>query len=413
MHGQVVIVGAGHAGVQVADSLRGRGYIGSIHVISEEREVPYQRPPLSKDFVLTDDASALPLRAESFYSEQKVELMRGVRAVAIHRGEQVLELSDGVRLPYSHLVLATGAMSRDLPAIDPELLGVRTLRVLDDACRLRDDLANVRRAVVVGAGFIGLEFAAAARKRGIDVTVIEAAGRALSRSVSLEMADHLVEAHRAMGTEVLLGHGITGVESSGNWFRAALTERGDSHRADLLVLGVGVHARDELARACGLAVNDGVVVDAQLRTTDESIFAVGDCASFPFGAGPQRMLRLESVQNAADQGRHVAGSILGDTGGFEALPLFWSNQGSLRLQIAGLASAADESIILGDVESSRFSVLRFHAGRLTAVESLNKPADHMAARRVLASDVSLTTDEVLVPDFDLKKYAQRLAVPAT
>jgi 3-phenylpropionate/trans-cinnamate dioxygenase ferredoxin reductase subunit len=406
----VVIVGAGQAGVQVADSLRGRGFGGAISLLGDEPVLPYQRPPLSKDYLAADGApGALPLRAERFFAEQRVDLRTGVRVTAIDRDSRTVVLEQGERLSYSALVLATGAANRGLPVPGADLAGVHALRTLADAEHLRAALAGARSAVVVGAGFIGLEFAAAARKRGVEVTVLEAAERPMSRALSPGMSRHLAGAHREMGTDLRLGEGLAAVEGRGGRVVAAVGASGRERPADLVVVGVGVRARDELARAAGLAVDDGIVVDEQLRTSDACVHAVGDCASAP-GDVPGARLRLESVQNAVDQGRRAAAAIVDGTAGAAEVPWFWSNQGPLRLQIAGLGRPGDHAVVCGDVAGGRFSVLCFREERLVAVESLNRPADHLAARRLLGTGASPAPEQVTDPAFSLKDHAKQLAV---
>jgi 3-phenylpropionate/trans-cinnamate dioxygenase ferredoxin reductase subunit len=406
----VVVVGAGQAGVQVADSLRSRGFLGAISLLGEEPVLPYQRPPLSKDYMAVDgDPDALPLRAERFFAEQRIDLRTGVRVTAIDRAGRAVDLDRGEQLSYSALVLATGAANRTLAVPGADLAGVHVLRTLADAEELRAALATARSAVVVGAGFIGLEFAAAARKRGVEVAVLEAAERPMGRALSPVMSDHIAGAHRGMGTDLRLGEGLAAFEGRAGTVVAAVGTSGRQYPADLVVLGVGVRPRDELARASGLAVDDGIVVDEHLRTTDPHVYAVGDCASAP-GDVPGTRLRLESVQNATDQGRRVADAILSGAAGAAELPWFWSNQGPLRLQIAGLGRPGDDTIVSGDVAGGRFSVFCFRDERLVAVESLNRPADHMAARRVLATAARPTPEQVADPGFSLKAHAQQLAV---
>src|SRR4051794_38375674 len=313
-----------------------------------------------------------------------------------------------VRSRYTALVLATGAVNRGLPVPGADLPGVHELRTLADAEALRTAMTAARSAVVVGAGFIGLEFAAAARKRGVEVTVLEAAPCPLGRAVSPEMSGYVTGAHRDMGTDLHVGEGLVGLTGRAGSVVAAVGTSGREHRADLVLVAVGVRPRDELAWAAGLAVDDGIVVDEQLRTSDPVVYAVGDCANVP-GSDPGTRLRLESVQNATDHGRRVAAAIFDGTAGPREVPWFWSNQGPLRLQIAGLGGPGDDAVVSGDVPGGRFSVFRFRRGRLVAVESMNRPADHMAARRVLAGGALPTPEQVADPGYSLKDHAKQLA----
>jgi 3-phenylpropionate/trans-cinnamate dioxygenase ferredoxin reductase component len=395
----VVVVGAGHAGIQVADSLRAHGFGGAVTVIGEETAFPYQRPPLSKEHLADGAAPApLPLRGERFFADNRVDLRSGARVTAIDRASRAVALDDGSVLTYTALVLATGARTRTLPVPGTDRAGVHELRTLADAERLRLALAAARTAVVIGAGFIGLEFAAAARKRGLDVTVLEAGARPMARAVSPEMSDHLAGAHRRMGTDLHVGESLAAITGSSG--SVAVTASGAEYPADLLVMAVGVVPRDELARGAGLAVDDGIVVDEHLRTADPAVYAVGDCVREG----------LESVQNATDQARHVAATILGVATAYNAVPWFWSNQGPLRLQIAGRARPGDSRVVCGDVPNGRFSVLCFRDHRLVAVESLNRPADHIAARRLLAAGETPTPQQAAEPAFSLKSHAEQLVL---
>ena len=403
---RVVIIGAGHAGVQCAASLREGGFSGAITMVAEEDHLPYQRPPLSKDH-LGEAPTPLPLRGETFYGDNAVELLSGLTATRIDRDRHEVLLSDGRALPYSALVLATGARARWLPGVDEEHPGIHQIRTLGDAEKLRAALATAGRAVVVGAGFLGLEFAAVARKLGVDVTVLEGGPRVLGRSVSPEMSAHLATAHEATGIRLRLGEGLACIESRDHEVEAVVGASGAVYPADLVLLAVGANPRDDLAREAGLEVADGILVDAHLRTSDPAILAIGDCArlSSPAAGSPGR---LESVQNATDQARHAAEVIMGATAPFGAVPWFWSHQGALRLQIAGVRGPEDATVTIGDVEAGKFSVLSFRGGRLTCVESLNRPADHLAARRLLAGDRLPTPGDVAAPDFQLKKFAAGL-----
>jgi 3-phenylpropionate/trans-cinnamate dioxygenase ferredoxin reductase subunit len=407
---RTVIVGAGQAGIQVADSLRMGGYCGPVVVIGDETHLPYQRPPLSKDFI-TEDAEphVLPLRAKKFFADNGIDLRLGQAVTAIDRRRRLVRLNNNEHLGFSTLVLATGSAPRSLAAAETGTVGVRTLRTLADACVLREALASTRSAVVIGGGFIGLEFAAAARKRGVEVTVLEGAQLPLRRAMSSQTSAFITEAHRQMGTIMHLGESLAAIATCEGAVREVVGTSGRRYPADLVLLGVGVRPRDDLARDAGLMVDDGIVVDEHLRTSDPAIFAVGDCARFPIDLGGP-LHRLESVQNATGQGRHVAALILGEPPQpYIELPWFWSNQGPIRLQIAGLALPEDDTVVVGDPADGRFSAFRFRARRLVAVESINRPAEHMASRRVLRSTRLPTPEQVAEPGFDLRQHATHLA----
>ncbi|MFF8293434.1 NAD(P)/FAD-dependent oxidoreductase [Streptomyces sp. NPDC016309] len=408
----VVVIGAGQGGLDTAAALRGRGYRGRITLVGEEPTLPYQRPPLSKGFLTGDTAAAdLELRPRAYFAAQDVELVSGTRATKIDRERRTVSLETGATLPYDSLVLATGARPRTLPVPGAaSLAGVLTLRGLADAEGLRARLTGPpRRLVVIGAGFIGLELAATARKLGHGVTVVEAQSRALARALTPVMSARLVAEHTGAGVRVLLDREVTALwgDSAG---RVEVVELDGAERipADLVVVGIGVLPNTELAAVAQLQVGDGVIVDAYLRTDDPDVYALGDCARFP-SPHAGRHVRLESVQNAADQAKCVAAGICGDRVPYTAVPWFWSEQYALRLQIAGLTAGHDETVVVGDPEGGRFSVFCFRDGRLTGVESVNRPADHGIARRLLASGTDLTADDVRRPGFDLKTVARTAA----
>ena len=392
----IVIVGAGHAGVQAAASLREEGYEGSLTLLSHEPDWPYQRPPLSKAFLKGQmDLAGLPLRGENFFADNRIDLRLGVTAQRIDRAARKLDGS-----PYDHLILALGARARALRAPGLELAGVFALRNLADAAAIKAALGQARDVVVIGAGFIGLEIAATARALGAAVTVVEIADRPLGRAVSPQTSQFFLAAHRSFGANFALGVGVTALHGTG---RVREVELSDGRRlpADLVIVGVGVTAEDALAREAGLDCADGVIVDAQMRSSDPAISAIGDCARFP-RAGLS--LRLESIQNATDQAKLVARRLTGKAGDYDALPWFWSDQGDLKLQIAGLSHGVD-LWVTREGEPRTLAVFGFKAGKLTVVETVNRPADHMAARRLLAVETSVTPERAADPTVDLRKLA--------
>ncbi|WP_433279471.1 NAD(P)/FAD-dependent oxidoreductase [Pseudonocardia xinjiangensis] len=400
----VVLVGAGHAGVEAAAALRAGGYPGPVTVVGAEGRTPYERPPLSKE-MLDDgaDPAAFSLRPEAFFDDRRISLIAGP-AVAVDRARRVVELAGGRCVGYDHLVLATGATPRrlDLPGV--ALHGVAELRTLDDALALRSSLAGAKRLVVLGGGFIGMEIASAARKRGVDVSVLEVNDRVLSRVVTPPVSDAVAAHHRAEGVRLCLGERAARVVGRDGRATGVMTDRGTLLPADLVVLGVGATAEDGLAAAAGLATDNGVLVDPWLTTSDPRISAIGDCAVVRDPAtGTAR--RLESIQNATDQGRYVASRILGETRRYHAVPWFWSNQGSLKLQLVDVAGEHDRRVVSGG--AARFSVLCFRNGLLTAVESVNDPGTHLAARRLL-DRMTPTESELLDVDYNLRALARRV-----
>lgn len=401
----VVIVGTGQAGFQTAASLRKEGYDGRVTLLGDEPGLPYQRPPLSKEY-MTGDASAekVRIRPEAFYEKQRIELRPGERLERIDRAGRRLELASGTRLEYEHLVLALGARPRPLPVPGGDLDGVQFLRTLTDAEALRAALDDAEHVVVIGGGFIGLEFAAAARKRGAGVTVVELLDRPMARVVSPEISRYFTRRHEAAGAEVLLDTGVEALEGEGGKVASVRTADGRRLPADLVVVGVGIVPNTELAEAAGLDVEGGIVVDEYLTTSDPAISAIGDCAAYPSSHAGHRV-RLESVQNAVDHGRCVAARIAGKRSPYTSVPWFWSDQHDCKLQIAGLTAGREHAVLRGDVEAGAFSVLCFEGDRLVGVESVNRPADHMAARKLLAGEPAVTPEQAADPSFDLKAHA--------
>ena len=405
----IVIVGAGQAGFQLAASLlREGGFADPITLVGDEAALPYQRPPLSKAYLAgKTEAEGLFLRQPGFFSDHAIAHRPGARAAAIDRAGRHLHLADGAALPYDHRVLATGARNRPLPVAGADLGGVHQLRDLADADALKGVIATAKTAVVVGAGFIGLEFAAVAAARGLSVTVVEAADRPMARAVSAPMGGFFRDAHEAMGVRFAFGAAVTAIVGRGSRAVGVALADGRELPADLVVVGIGVLPNGELAEAAGLPARDGVHVDVVLATGDPAVSAIGDCARFPspFARGLARdgTVRIESVQNAIDQGRCLAARLNGRPAPYAALPWFWSDQGPHKLQIAGLGGPSDASVTRG--AGPAFSVFRFRAGALSAVESVDRAGDHMIARRLLAAGTALTPEQAADPAFDLKALA--------
>jgi 3-phenylpropionate/trans-cinnamate dioxygenase ferredoxin reductase subunit len=401
----VVVIGAGQAGLQVAASLRELGYKGSIDLIGDEPELPYQRPPLSKAF-LKGKASEdlLLLKPAQFFDKQQISLKTGTRVTRLDLAARRVELEGGASIGYAHLVLATGARNRKLRIEGAELPGVHYLRDRAEALSVKAALVPVRDVVVIGAGFIGLEFAAVAREFGKAVTVFDVADRVMARAVSPAISAHFEALHRAAGIELALGATVRRIVGDAGRVAAVETSAGVRLPADLVLIGIGVEPNVELAAAAGLATANGIVVDRMLSTSDPAVSAIGDCAAFP-DVVDGVPVRLESVQNAIDQGKCVAAKIVQSPRPYTASPWFWSDQGSARLQIAGCTPASDIDVVRGDPASPSFSVFRFWGGRLRVVESVNAPQDHMAARRLITLPVSLTPADAADPALDLKARA--------
>ncbi|MGJ4895061.1 MULTISPECIES: NAD(P)/FAD-dependent oxidoreductase [unclassified Bradyrhizobium] len=399
--GPVVIVGAGHAGFQLATSLRQAGFADPIHLINDESHLPYQRPPLSKAYLKgTGGPETLMFRPQKFYADQTIDLVYD-RAVAVQRDQRRVLLASGRTLDYGHLVFATGARNRLLDIPNANLPAVRYLRILDDSEALRGLLADAKRAVVIGAGFIGLEFAATARIKGLEVDVLELGARVMARAVTAEISDYFQKQHAEAGVRIHLGVQATSIEADGNKVTGVSLSDGRHIPADLVVVGVGVLPNVELAAEAGLQVASGIVVDEYLLTSDPHISAIGDCALFVsqrFGG----TLRLESVQNATDHARCVAARLTGDVKPYDGQPWFWSDQGNDKLQIAGLTTGYDQVVLRGDPAQKAFSAFCYKEGRLVGIESVNRAGDHMFGRKLLAAGGTLDAAKAADPSFDLK-----------
>ncbi len=331
----IIVVGAGQAGFQAAASLREAGFDGSLTIVGDETIAPYQRPPLSKAYLAGKaTAETLALRPASFYADHCITLRLGERASTIDRPANQLELTSGERLAYRHLILATGARNRSLPVPGGDLAGVLQLRTLADADDVQRHLIGVERVVVVGAGFIGLEFAAVAVARGIAVTVIEFSDRVMSRAVSQPTSDFFRAAHEAAGIKFAFGAGVERIAGADGRVTVVETTDGRAFAADIVLVGIGVVPNVDLAVGAGLPVADGILVDHALLTSDPAISAIGDCATFPNPFAGSAPTRIESVQNAVDQARCVAARLTGRPASYAALPWFWSDQGGWKLQIA-------------------------------------------------------------------------------
>ncbi|MGI5460995.1 NAD(P)/FAD-dependent oxidoreductase [Streptomyces sp. CA-249302] len=382
----VVVVGGGQSGFSVVQALRGAGYDGPVTVFADEARLPYQRPPLSKKAHTGPESLGVDLVPESFYRERDIGLRLGEYVAAVDTAASTVTTGSGERVPYEHLVLATGARNRPLPVPGAELAGVHALRSADDALAIGRALTTARDVVVVGGGFIGLELAQVARARGANVTVVEMADRLLSRAVSPQLQRHLRERHEHDGIRIHTGTAVERIEGTDGKAHRVLTSRGPLP-ADLVVYGIGAAPRDELAREAGLTVDDGVIVDEQLRSvSDPRVSAVGDCARYPHPHA-DGLVRLESVQNAIDQGTLVGRRIAGGAPEpYGSLPWFWSDQGPVKLQIAGLRASTDEVRVVPGDTPDRLAAYAFRDERLVAVETLNWPAEHVAARRLLQQD---------------------------
>lgn len=399
----LVVIGASYAGVGVVAAAREAGFAGSIALIGDEADLPYQRPPLSKGFLLGKAGLAsLPLKAESFYAEAQVAFVAGRRAVALDRQARRVLLDDGTAIGFRTLALATGARAAALRCAGAELDGVLSLRSLDEARTLSERLAAAQAIVIIGGGFIGLEVASAAVTLGKRVSVVEAGLRLIGHAVAPEISAFMQRVHEERGVTVKLATKVERIEGQAGRVVAVVCADGSRLPCDLVLAAVGAVPNTELATEAGLTVEDGIVVDEFCRSSDPEIFAAGDCTNHP-NAFARRRLRLSSVQNAHDQGRVAGHAIAGKLEPYKAVPWFWSDQYDVKLQMVGIGVPGGPAVLRGAMEEGRFSLFRYDGDRLVAIESINRPADHMMGRRLIAAGVSPTPEQAGDAGFDLRK----------
>lgn len=416
MKNGVVIVGAGHAGVQAAASLREEGFDGPVVLIGDEAELPYHKPPLSKTFIKDSEAKPQPLRGEAFYSGNAIDYRPGLWVNRIDLAGQRLELAEKAPLAFDRLILATGSRPRKLPIAGIELEGVVSLRSIADARLIRELSSTCTDVVILGGGFIGLEVAATLRAGGRHVTVVEAADRLLGRVVAPAIGSHVRQRLEATGVRILTDTTVSRLEGNDSRVSAAVTSGGERLPAQLVIVGIGVMPNVELAEAAGIATGNGIRIDPQMRTSQPEILAIGDVASYRHWFTGNDV-RLESVQNATDQARLAARTIAGHADTYSAVPWFWSDIGDMKLQMVGLTTGADNHVAVGETSENKFSIYHFAGERLMAIESVNRPADHMLGRKMLGAGFSPTKAAVTAGadalKADLAAFQAVAALPAT
>jgi 3-phenylpropionate/trans-cinnamate dioxygenase ferredoxin reductase component len=407
--GGALVVGASQAGVQLAVSLRDNGYDAPITLIGAESQLPYQRPPLSKAFLSgSADITTLQLRTEAFYAAQRIDVVPAERVTQLRlsasgsRGSGTALTDQGRTLVFDRLALTVGARPRRLDVPGSDLEGVCYLRAVDDAVRLRSHLTNARDVVVIGGGFIGLEAAAVARSEDKNVIVVEAADRLISRSVAPVVSEFYRQAHIRRGTEVRLGAEVAGIRGARGQVTGVRLKDGTVLPADVVVVGVGITPRTELAEQLGLHCDGGIVVDEFARTSEPSVVAAGDCTVLPNPQTGEGMVRLESVPNAVSQAKVAAATLAGSPRPYTDIPWNWSDQYDLKLQMAGATNEFDEHLVRGDPDSERFSVLYYRQGSLRAINAVNEARDYLAVRKALASGTPLPPERAAVTDVPLK-----------
>ena len=387
MYEQIVIVGAGQAAVQTVDTLRRKGFAGHLAVVGDEPHLPYQRPPLSKKYLAgTLERERLLIRPAPFFADHKVSTHLGRRVAEIAPVQGHLRLDDATVLPFDALVLATGSRPRKLLAPGAELAGVHYLRGIADADSIRAACTAGGRAVIIGGGYIGLEVAATLRELRMAVTVLEMADRVMNRVTCPEVSAFYSAEHARAGVQIHCNAQVRALHGDARTgrVRAVVTEDAREFPADLVIVGVGVAPADELAKAAGLDCENGVRTDAHCRTSAAHIYAAGDCASH-LNRQYGRHLRLESVDNAFEQGTTVALNLLGVPTPHDKVPWFWSDQFDLKLIIVGVGHGYDTVVMRGDPASRSFSACYLRAGELVAIDSINAPKDQMAARKLIAA----------------------------
>jgi 3-phenylpropionate/trans-cinnamate dioxygenase ferredoxin reductase subunit len=402
MSRKLIIVGAGQAAAQAVQSLRAEGFDGPITLIGEEAYGPYQRPPLSKAYLLGSfERERLFLKSDAFYREAECELLLNTRVTALHRAEKTVELEDGRRLAYDVLLLTTGTRVRRLKCPGAALPGVHYLRDIADVDGLQKVFAPGKRIAIVGGGYIGLEVAAVAARRGLEVTVFEAMDRLMARSVSSLVSDFFAAEHARAGVKLVLRTGVETIEGEGRVER--VRAGGQAHDSDIVLVGIGVLPNDELAARAGLAAEDGIVVDRNGMTGDPAIFAAGDCTRHIGREGSA--IRLECVQNAIDQARHCALAIAGKPKAYSEVPWFWSDQYDLKLQIAGIARPSDRMVPRGDPASRKFSVFHLRDGLVAAVEAVNAAPDYMLGKKWIAEGARIDPARLADSAIPIKQVA--------
>lgn len=402
----VAIVGSGHAGARAAAALREYGFKGSIALIGAEEGLPYERPPLSKDYLAGEKPlDRILLRPEPFWDAQRIDRVTGCRIVAVDAAARRLSAADGRTIGYGKLVWAAGGDARRLGCTGGDLAGVHTVRSLADVEAMKSELAGTRRAIVVGGGYIGLEAAAVLRKLGKEVVLLEALDRVLAR-VAGEAISRFYEAeHRRQGVEMRLGVTVDHIEGSGGRACAVRLADGERIAGEMVVVGIGITPSVEPLLAAGAEGGDGVHVDALCRTSLPDVFAIGDCAAHENGFAGGARIRIESVQNANDQANTAARAIVGDPQPYEAVPWFWSNQYDLKLQTVGLNRAHDATVLRGDPADRSFSLVYLRRGRVVALDCVNAVRDYVQGRKLIEAAAAPDPAALADPSVPLKALA--------
>lgn len=387
MKNGVVIIGAGHGGVQAAVSLREEGFDGKITLVGDEPDLPYHKPPLSKTFIKDVEAKPQILRADAFYSNSAIDLALGESVEKLDPAAGTLTLASGNTLAFDKAILATGSRPRNLPIEGGPLTGVLALRSIADARAIRELAGTVEDVIILGGGFIGLEIAATLAAGGRRVTVVEAQERLLARGLAPAISAHVAERLASSGVRLLLKTVVSRIEGEDGHVSAVITSTGERIAAKMLIVGIGVVPNVELAAEAGITTANGIRVDTRMRSSAPNVLAIGDAASYRHWFTGEDV-RLESVQNATDQARLAAKTITGHDEAYSAVPWFWSDIGDMKLQMVGLTASSDRQILSGEPADNKFSIFHYKGDRLIGIESVNRPADHMLGRKIMGAGFS-------------------------
>lgn len=401
----IVIIGASHASVDAIAALRKGGWEGNITLIGDEAELPYQRPPLSKAYFNGAlESIKLPIRPDTFYDNNKVDVRLGVRAEAIDRNSKRISLGDGSEVPYTFLIFATGTRARYLNVEGADRPEINYLRTKADVDRIKSLAVEGSKLLIVGAGYIGLELASSAVKQGVDVTVLEAMDRVLARVTSPQVSEFYQHVHAQEGVKVRLNTQLEKFTDVDGQFSAIVND-GEQLLFDSAVIGIGVIPNSELAEQAGLSCDNGIVVNEFTQTDDPSIFAIGDCSNHPNQFYNKRV-RLESVPNAVEQAKTAASVICGSPKAHDALPWFWSDQYDIKLQTAGLFNDYDQVVVRGESAARKFAVFYLKDAYLIAVDAINSPVEFMISKKLILNRVQPNLEQLADPDVAIKSLLE-------
>jgi len=391
----MVIIGAGHAAGQAAASLRQEKYAGPITIVGDEPHVPYQRPPLSKQYLSGEQSiERVYLRPAKFYEDKDITLKLGVTVTSIDRAGKTVSLDNGETLEYEKLIISTGSRARKLSIEGSDLKGIHYLRTIADVDAIAADMQADKNLVIVGGGYIGLEVASVGVEKGLNVHVLEMESRILQRVTTPEMSSYYHKLHEGRGVNIHTETGVTGFSGEGRVQQVLCGD--ESFAADLVIVGIGIIPNIEIAKAAGLDIENGILVDDHCQTSDPDIYAAGDCTNHP-NALLDRRLRLESVPNAMEQARTCAANILGGDKTYASMPWFWSDQYELKLQMVGFSADGDEQVLRGSMADNKFAVFYLNNGKVVAADAVNSPKEFMVCKQIIGKAV----DRAMLADLDV------------